>query len=55
MAQSTYGKWRVLNMATMDIIKLYEKEPAFFRCCRGATKEKVSSVKLIYRIKMLVT
>ena len=43
-----------LAMATMDIIKLYGKEPAnFLDVGGGATKEKVSAAfKLIYPIKM---
>ena len=43
-----------LAMATMDIIKLYGKEPAnFLDVGGGASKEKVSAAfKLIFQIKM---
>ena len=39
-----YGEWSWIAMATMDIIKLYGKEPAnFLDVGGGASKEKVAA------------
>ena len=35
-----YGEWRILAMATMDIIKLYGEEPANFLDVGGGALKK---------------